>query len=139
MNIRLYWSAVRKKAAELDPEAAALDAAETDPQDRVHLEKLSEREIVLTSLDSDHDPLFKPNVVVSAKPWTAAQWMVGKTHRLSTEPEITAWREMLAERRTAILAAEEAKGTKGVTLRISSESLSAALAGMAPAKKGATS
>jgi hypothetical protein len=108
MDYRQYQRAIRKMAADLDPESARLDQLEDDPEQRIHLRVLSEKEIFLTSIRNPEKDSF-PGQVLTAKPWTAAERIHAGTHRVSTPEEIAQWKKHQSETSDAIRAVERSR------------------------------
>lgn len=132
MNIKEYWKSVRKVAADLDPEAAKLDADEQDSALRTNLD-LSQKEIWLVSIQNEQIGTIAGKVT-SAHPMNAARLLKESTHVLARPEQVQRYKAELAERRDNILAEErERKGqqTQQPQIVISSELIAAAAAGNA--------
>jgi hypothetical protein len=131
MNIKEYWKSVRKVAADLDPEAAQLDATEQDPALRTNLD-LSQKEMWLVSIRNEQIGTLAGRVV-SAHPMNAARLIKELTHVLASPEQVQKHKAELATRRDQILAEErERKGQQAPPqIVISSELVAAAAAGNA--------
>lgn len=99
-SIKDYWRSVRATAAKLDPQAAEKDAAELEPERRIHLDK-SIKEIWLVSRDSEHTGGVGRQVV-SATPMIAARYLKDQTHELATEEQVRAHKAELAREKDRI-------------------------------------
>lgn len=110
MNVKDYLKGIRRLASQLDPEAAALDAQETEREDRTHLER-SQKEIWLISLDKE-EVGSKGGQVVSAHPMIAARWMRDQTHELASEHQVAAHKHKLEQKKLDI--EKEEADRKGV-------------------------
>jgi hypothetical protein len=111
MNIKEYWKSVRKVAAELDPEAAKLDADEQDSALRTHLD-LSQKEVWLVSIRNEQIGTVAGSVV-SAHPMNAARLLKEATHVLARPEQVQKHKAELDRRREAILAEERERKGQG--------------------------
>jgi hypothetical protein len=132
-DTKSYWRAIRKVASQFDPEAAALDAGETESSERTHLDS-SAKEVWLTSIANENIGTTAGRVV-SCHPMNAARMLSDQTHVLATPEHIAARKGELAA--SKITLEREESDRKGVTPSKVIEQLAAVLSASQPQRKTA--
>jgi hypothetical protein len=135
MDVKEYWKAIRKKAAEFDPEAAEQDRREDSPEDRTHL-KNSSVAVRLVSVDN-LEKGSRGGMVILARPYLAAELLFAGTHRLATDEEWNAYSVEQDKRRSQIEEEARASATKGTRVNVPAEALAAAIAALTSQKETA--
>lgn len=100
ISIKEYWISVRRIAAKLDPEAAALDQEELERENRVHLDR-SQKEIWLVSNNNENTGGVDGQVI-SAIPMIAARYLKDQSHVLATAEQVAAHKAGLFQRKEQI-------------------------------------
>jgi hypothetical protein len=128
MEIQEYYRRRAKDAAKLDPETAAILAADhTLPP--MYTYRASTKVIWIISVDNEDRGSFAGQVV-EVNPWLASELCFAGTHRLATDEEIKGEQARREQKQREILAEDRARRSQSTVVQVSPDALRAAIAGL---------